>query len=116
MTGYFVRAYRDGKWQSLEIDQLTDEERKAFAESQPARGWTWAHALASWIRDNVKDAPKLEEPAGNLNMSCALDWYGQQNFAHLCNHQRERHGCTLTNDQILEAINAEIDRIRESGK
>ena len=53
MTGYCVRILRDGHWQSLEIDELTDAELEAFALTKPDAGWAWAKALARWIRDNV---------------------------------------------------------------
>lgn len=56
MTRAFVRVQRDGKWEAIEIDQLSDEELDAFAAKQgPARGWVWAKFLAAWIRDNVKE-------------------------------------------------------------
>ncbi len=52
-TGAFVRVERDGKWQNIEIDQLTDDELIDFAEKHPHVGWKWAMVLAKWIRDNV---------------------------------------------------------------
>ena len=57
MTGTYVRIERDGKWQSIEIDQLTDAELDTFAAAnhQLERGWTWAKFLAKWIRDNIKE-------------------------------------------------------------
>ncbi len=54
MTGAHVRIERDGKWQPIEIDQLTDQELERLAEEQPERGWVWATYLAKWIRDNVQ--------------------------------------------------------------
>lgn len=56
MTNIFIRVYRDGQWQSVEFDQLTDQELKDYAASQPKdSGWAWAIALAQWIRENVKE-------------------------------------------------------------
>ena len=53
-TGYFVRVQRNGKWQSLDIADLTEDEFDTFSSNQgPERGWVWAKALAGWIRDNV---------------------------------------------------------------
>jgi hypothetical protein len=54
MTSAYVRVYRDGKWQPIEIDQLTDAELAAFADTMKEDGWKWAKFLAAWIRDNVK--------------------------------------------------------------
>lgn len=58
MTGAYVRIKRDGAFQSIEIDQLTDEELDTFANSQPEKGWYWAKFLATWIRNNID---KLED-------------------------------------------------------
>ena len=53
MTGAYVRVFRDGKWQAIAFDQLTDEEMDAFAIEKPDDGWKWAKFFAKWIRDNV---------------------------------------------------------------
>lgn len=55
MTEAYVRINRDGKWQSIEIEKLTDQELEEFEKSQPDDGWKWARYLARWIRDNVKE-------------------------------------------------------------
>lgn len=55
MTGACVRVERDGKWESIEVDQLTDGELDALCDQQPERGWVWAKFLAKWIRDNIKE-------------------------------------------------------------
>ena len=60
MTGYFVRVLRiaTGEMETLEIEQLTDDELVVFFANldrhvqSESRGW--AIALAKWIRDNVK--------------------------------------------------------------
>ena len=54
MTGYCVRIERDGSWQSIDIDQLTDTKLDALALVKPDAGWAWAKALARWIRQNVR--------------------------------------------------------------
>ena len=54
-TGAFIRIKRDGKWQAIDIVQLTNVELDRFAESVPEAGWRWAKFLAQWIRDNMKD-------------------------------------------------------------
>ena len=53
ITGAFVRIKRDGDWQDLEIEQLTDQELEDLAGNRPDMGWKWAKFLAKWIRDNV---------------------------------------------------------------
>lgn len=56
MTGAYVRIKRDGKWGSIEFDQLTDQEMGDFAMSQPIeKGWVWAKFFAKWIRDNIQE-------------------------------------------------------------
>jgi len=55
MTGYFVRIERMGKWQPVEIDQLTGEELELFFRQNEPSAKKWAIALAEWIRDNVHD-------------------------------------------------------------
>lgn len=54
MTGAYVRIQRDGKWQAIEFDQLTDSEMDSFAKMMPEDGWVWAKFMAKWIRDNVQ--------------------------------------------------------------
>lgn len=56
MTGYFIRIERDGKWQAVELDQMTDEELEVFFKDNPA-STKWAISLAKWIRDNVGEEP-----------------------------------------------------------
>lgn len=56
MTGYFVRIERDGKWQAVELDQMTDEELEVFFKDNPA-STKWAIGLGKWIRDNVGEEP-----------------------------------------------------------
>jgi hypothetical protein len=61
MTGFYVRIEREGKFQPVEIDQMTDAELSKFFESQerdnPPSSRAWAIALAKWIRDNVAESP-----------------------------------------------------------
>lgn len=55
MTGAYIRIQRDGHWQNIEIDQLTDKELDDFAFAHGADGWKWARFLVAWIRDNVRE-------------------------------------------------------------
>jgi len=55
MTGLYVRIERDHRWQSLEIETLTDAELETFTRGQPVeKGWPWAIALAEWIHTHVE--------------------------------------------------------------
>lgn len=59
MTGYFIRVEREGKFESVEIDQMTDAELKTLFEDQDKKDngistRAWAITLAKWIRDNVR--------------------------------------------------------------
>lgn len=58
-SGFFIRWERAGKWDSLDITELTDEELAKFFSQAPSRQRveSWAVALVGWIRDNVIEAP-----------------------------------------------------------
>jgi hypothetical protein len=60
MTGAYIRVQRDGRWDKVEIDQLTDAELAEMAASKPNDGWMWAIFLAKWIRDNVGEEPPVQ--------------------------------------------------------
>ena len=53
MTGAYVRILRDGKWDNIEIDQMTDEELDQFLKPDDSK--RWAVFLAKWIRDHVNE-------------------------------------------------------------
>lgn len=55
MTGVVVRIMRDGRPQNLDVDEMTEEELRAFLETKPPI-WVLnlAVILAGWIRDNVR--------------------------------------------------------------
>ena len=62
MTGFFVRFCRRGKWQNIEIEELTEVELDHFIETQgPERGWFWARGLIKWIQNNVKTMENGED-------------------------------------------------------
>ncbi len=52
MTGAYLRIKRDGKYQAIEIDQMTDEELTNFFEEHPYEALKWIHFLVGWIREN----------------------------------------------------------------
>lgn len=56
MTGAYIRVLRNGHWENIEIDQMTDDELDKFASEFPERGWMWAKFLARFIRNNFKEA------------------------------------------------------------
>ena len=51
MTGAYVRIKREGKWDNIEIEYLTDEELEKFLTEKDSK--KWAIFLAKFIRDNV---------------------------------------------------------------
>jgi len=53
VTGAYIRIQRDGRWQAVEFDRLSDAELEAWATANPEEGWRWAKFLAKWIRENV---------------------------------------------------------------
>jgi hypothetical protein len=58
MTVAFVRLQRDGRWQDVDIDQLTDPELERFLAAQDAPSLRrWTRLLARWSRDRVQEAP-----------------------------------------------------------
>jgi len=70
MTGFFVRFCRQGKWQNIEIEELTEIELDHFIETQgPERGWFWARGLIKWIQHNVKieDSDVVDQGSGGSN-------------------------------------------------
>lgn len=61
MTGVFIRIKRDGKYENIEIEHLTDQELEDFATSLPDKGWIWVRLLVKWIRDNVGQEEVIKE-------------------------------------------------------
>ena len=57
MTGVYVRVKRNGKWENIEFELLTDKEMEEFvAEKQEQKqdGWKWVVFYAKYLRDTVK--------------------------------------------------------------
>ncbi len=68
MTDYVVRIKRDGRFELLDIDELTDAELDEFFAQfdDPTLLANWAKSLARWIRDHVSgQQPGLSEPRPN---------------------------------------------------
>lgn len=55
MTGAYLRVQRDGEWQSLEVEYLTDDERKMWLTGE-GEG-----KLLLWLNLVCKKLAKLEE-------------------------------------------------------
>ena len=55
MTGAYLRVLRDGKWQALEVEYLTDTERnEIFSNKQHDELVRWINILC----DNIKLLPE----------------------------------------------------------
>jgi len=56
MTGIVIRVERDKKFQNIELEDLTDEERKTFFKDYDnAECVDWINVLCAWIKKNVKE-------------------------------------------------------------
>ncbi len=66
MTGMSILIEREGRWQSIEVDLLTDAELDSWARrmqaSSPYDGWNWAVALARWVRERGRGKGPLPVP------------------------------------------------------
>ena len=57
MTGIYVRVKRNGKFENVEFELLTDKEMEEFVAIKRALkldGWGWVVTFAKYLRDNVK--------------------------------------------------------------
>ena len=57
MTGIYVRVKRNGKFENVEFELLTDKEMEEFVAIKRALkldGWNWVIKFAKYLRDNVK--------------------------------------------------------------
>ena len=55
MTGVYVRVKREGKWENIQFELLTDKEMQEFADNDKSnRGWAWAIFFAKYLRDKIK--------------------------------------------------------------
>jgi len=50
MTGAFLRVKRDGKWDNIEVEHLTDEERESILKDDP-RLMKWLHVVCKNLVD-----------------------------------------------------------------
>lgn len=51
MTGAYLRVERDGKWQNVEVEHLTEEELKEkFLKREPEELVNWMSMLCGYLR------------------------------------------------------------------
>ncbi len=57
--GFYFRIERNGKFQAIDICELTDDELDLILSGERSNQWLKAAVkiLAKWIRDNVKEMP-----------------------------------------------------------
>ena len=60
MTGAFLRVWRDGKWQNVEVEHLTDCEREKALKDDP-RLMAWLHVVCNEL-SRVEGMLKQLEP------------------------------------------------------
>ena len=54
MTSAPIRVERDGRWQNIDIDELTPLELSAYLETQSAaKARAWTMSIVAWINNNV---------------------------------------------------------------
>lgn len=75
VTGIYLRIQRDGRWENLDIAELTDEELRAFFGTlSDADHVKWHVGLVKWIRDNVAvDHSKCD-------VACSLECDAQRRY------------------------------------
>ena len=50
MTGAYLRVQRNGKWQSIEVEHLTDQEREIVLKDD-ARLMKWLHVVCNKLAE-----------------------------------------------------------------
>lgn len=54
-TGIYVRIQRGGRWENLDVCDLTDEELAAWASKMSTEeSHKWVRGLVKWIREHVQ--------------------------------------------------------------
>lgn len=41
MTGAYLKVYRDGKWDAIEVEYLTNQEREELLETKDLMNWLY---------------------------------------------------------------------------
>jgi len=59
MTGIAIRIYRAGRWQAVDLDELTQRELRAHVAERPELAWVYVDLLCKWIREQAA-RPRLE--------------------------------------------------------
>ncbi len=66
MTGGYLRVKRKGKWENIEIEYLTDEERESILKDDP-RLMGWLHMVCNNLASVEKLLKELKENEKFLN-------------------------------------------------
>ena len=62
MTGAYVRIKRDGKWQPIEIEELSEDELHTFLDLQDKEHVVkWVVFLVKWMQLHLMVGPEEEE-------------------------------------------------------
>lgn len=68
MTGYFIPVMRDGSHQSVEVDQLTEQEMANWVmRMEDGEAEKWLIEILRWIKQNVKKRPCLSSGEEVIN-------------------------------------------------
>jgi hypothetical protein len=70
-----VRVQRDGRWQAIDLDELTDAELSQAIDERRSRGddgWTWVAAILVAMRPHLDD---LRAGAGGEPLRIAVRGY-----------------------------------------
>ena len=69
MTGAFLRVKRDGKWENIEVEYLTIEERKElFKDREPDELLRWLDLTCSFLCE-FEEVPKEEAESIDENLN-----------------------------------------------
>ena len=60
MTGAYLRIKRDEKWENIEVEHLTDEERQEILKDDP-RLMQWLNIVCNKLTETEKLFVELEE-------------------------------------------------------
>lgn len=73
MTGAYLRVKRDGKWEAIEVEHLTDEEREdALAMREPKALLPWINMLCRVVAETERQLMATYGTGGHRLMSLQL--------------------------------------------
>jgi len=66
MTGAYLRVKRDGKWKSVEVEYLTDNERSLLLQNRSAKElFNWIDVLCTTLLRAEEEIRHLEDSIFN---------------------------------------------------